>query len=128
MREAAVATEKKAVERAMRPARLPGERSPPSSPGSNASAARAAEPLASMASSRSGLLGVSKLGLSRYSRRPPRGGSAPARHTTHGQHSLTEEADPTQRARANGEPADHQHGQDVLPSPRGRRRGRREQG
>ena len=47
----------------------------------------------------SGALGVSKLGLSRYSRRPPGAGNARP-GTRHGQHSLTEEADPTQRARA----------------------------
>ena len=44
-------------------------------------------------------------------------------HLTHGQHSLTEEADPTQRARALGEPAAHQHGQDPFPPARERRRG-----
>ena len=49
----------------------------------------------------------------------------PLRHSTHGQHSLTEEADPTQRARAHGEPAADQHGEDPFPPPRERDRGRR---
>ena len=65
MREAAVATEKNAVERAIRPAWRPGEGSPlGSSPGSNASAARTAASEATSASSRSGLSadsGLSKL-------------------------------------------------------------------
>ena len=71
--------EKKAVERAMRPAWRPGAGSPAgSSPGSKASAARTAASEATAASSGSGLLGVSKLGLSRYSRRPPGAGTTPA--------------------------------------------------
>ena len=60
MREAAVAIEKKAVERAIRPPPSPGARSATgSSDGSNASAARTAASSASAASSSSGVLGVS---------------------------------------------------------------------
>ena len=74
----------------------------------------------------SGVLGVSKLqfsvaivgGRPGPARRPPQA-------LDHGQHSLTEEADPTQRARAHREPAAHQHGEDPLPPPRERGRGRR---
>lgn len=94
MREAAVAIEKNAVERAIRPAcGLAAGSRVNSSPGSNASASQTATSALIARSSGSGFcgaVGVSKLGVdsgsgatesgsSRYSRRPPGAGKAPAR-------------------------------------------------
>src|SRR5436190_21109424 len=47
---------------------------------------------------------------------------------SHGQHPLTEEAHPSLRARASGEPALHLDDQDVLPAPGGARARRRPRG
>ncbi len=113
----------------MRPAWRPGAGSPVrSSPGSKASAARSAASESTAASSRSGVsgaLGVSKLISVAIVGGRPEPARRQLRHTTHGQHCLTEEADPTQRARASGEPPADQHGEDPFSPPRERRRGGR---
>ena len=88
-----MATEKNAVERAIRPAWRPGAGSaarflarveglgrPHRGVGGDRRVARRGVGGAS-GSSGSGVSGVSKLGLSRYSRRPPGAGSTPLRHS-----------------------------------------------
>src|SRR5215208_2209849 len=109
MREAAVAMEKKAVERAIRPPSAPGAGSAPgSSPGLKASAARTAasaavsgssrrSSAATSGSSRPGVLGVSKLVSVAIVGGRLEPAPTPAQALANGQHSLTEEADPTQR-------------------------------